>query len=73
MGADERDLVTSEGVAEGSSDSVTEAASDEKASDVFGVRAAGSPDNGEQKAAPELVVTGEEDPAPGQRLQVGEG
>ena len=73
MGADERDLVTSEGVDEGSKDSVTEAASDEKASDTLGVRAAGSPENGEQNAAPELVVTGEEEPSPGQRNEVGEG
>ena len=74
MGADERDLVTSEGVDEGSSDSGTEASSDDKASDVYGARAAGEPENGEQQAAPELVVTGEEDPPqPGQRQQLGEG
>ena len=73
MSEDKRDLVTSEGVDEGSSDSVTEAASDEKASDSWGVRAVGKPKNSEQMAAPELVVTGEEDPGPGQRQQVGEG
>ncbi|MDT7550641.1 MAG: hypothetical protein QOE84_3035 [Actinomycetota bacterium] len=73
MTGDERDLVTSEGVDEGSSASGTEAASDEKASDVFGMRAAGTPDNGEQQAAPELVVTGQEEPPqPGQQQQVGE-
>jgi hypothetical protein len=37
------------------------------------MRAVGTPENGEQNAAPELVVTGEEDPGPGQRQQVGEG
>jgi hypothetical protein len=74
MSDDERDLVTSEGVDEGSSDSATEASSDDKASDVLGVRAAGTPDNGEQSAAPELVLTGrEEPPGPGLRSQVGEG
>jgi hypothetical protein len=74
MGADERDLVAKEGVDEGSSTSGTEAASDDKASDVFGMRAAGTPENGEQNAAPELVLTGEQEPpSPGQRQQVGEG
>jgi hypothetical protein len=74
MGADERDLVASEGVDEGSRESVAEAAGHGKASDTLGVRAAGTPENGEQQAAPELVVTGEEEPAgPGQRNEVGEG
>ena len=74
MSGNERDLVTDEGVDEGSADSGTEAASDELASDVYGARAAGEPENGEQRAAPELVVTGQEDPPqPGQRQQVGEG
>jgi hypothetical protein len=73
MGENERDLVTSEGVDEGSKDSVTEASSDDKASDTWGLRAVGTPENSEQAAAPELVVTGEEDPGPGQRSQVGEG
>ena len=74
MSGHERDLVTDEGVGEGSSASVTEASSDDKASDVLGLRAAGNPVNSEQKAAPELVVTGEEEPpGPGQQLQVGEG
>jgi hypothetical protein len=73
MSEDKRDLVTSEGVDEGSSDSVTEAASDDKASDNWGMRAVGTPKNSEQTAAPELIVTGEEDPGPGQRQQVGEG
>jgi hypothetical protein len=73
MTGHERDLVTSEGVDEGSAASGTEAASDDKASDVFGVRAAGAPDNGEQQAAPELLVTGQEEPRqPGQQQQVGE-
>jgi hypothetical protein len=70
----QRDLVTSEGVDEGSAASATEAANDDRASDVFGVRAAGTPANGEQQAAPELVVTGEEEPSqPGQQLEAGEG
>jgi hypothetical protein len=74
MSSDERDLVTEEGVDEGSADSATEASSDEKASDVFGMRAAGTPENGEQTAAPELILTGEQEPTgPGQRQQVGEG
>ena len=74
MGADERNLVTSEGVDEGSKDSGTEAADDDKASDTWGMRAVGTPENGEQQAAPELVVTGEEEPpGPGQRNEVGEG
>jgi hypothetical protein len=74
MGADERDLVTSEGVDEGSRDSGTEAASGDQASDTMGVRAAGAPANGEQQAAPELVIAGEEEPpGPGQRNEVGEG
>ena len=74
MGADERDLVTSEGVDEASKDSVTESAREGAASDTLGVRAAGAPHNGEQQAAPELVVTGEEEPpGPGQRNEVGEG
>ena len=73
MSADERNLVTSEGVDEGSKDSVTESASDDKASDTWGMRAVGTPENSEQLAAPELVVTGEEDPGPGQRNEVGEG
>jgi hypothetical protein len=74
MGEDERDLVASEGVDEGSADSVTEAASDDQASDTWGLRAVGTPENSEQQAAPELVVTGQEDPrGPGQRQQVGEG
>jgi hypothetical protein len=74
MGADERDLVTSEGVDEGSRDSVTEAVADGQAPDTAGMRAVGTPENGEQQAAPELVVTGEEEPAgPGQRNEVGEG
>ncbi|MCU1589158.1 MAG: hypothetical protein JWP11_414 [Frankiales bacterium] len=73
MSEDERDLVTEEGVDEGSADSGAEGPGDH-ASDVLGVRAAGTPDNGEQQAAPELVLTGEEDPpGPGQRQQVGEG
>ena len=73
MGAVERDLVTSEGVDEGSKDSGSEAQGGMPA-DTLGMRAAGTPDNGEQQAAPELVVTGEEDPpTPGQRQQVGEG
>jgi hypothetical protein len=74
MTGHERDLVTSEGVDEGSSDSVTEAAGDDRASDVFGLRAAGTPVDGEQEAAPEPVVTGEQEPRqPGQQQQVGEG
>ena len=74
MGDNERDLVTSEGVDEGSAQSGTESSSADKASDTWGVRAVGTPDNGEQQAAPELVVTGEEDPpGPGQRNEVGEG
>ena len=74
MSGDERDLVTSEGVDEGSSESVTESSSDDKASDVFGMRAAGTPVNGEQQSAPELVVTGQDEPdGPGQQQQVGEG
>jgi hypothetical protein len=74
MSDGERDLVTDEGVDEGSMKSGTEDASDQKASDVFGVRAAGTPENGEQQAAPELVVTGEQAPkGPGQQLAAGEG
>ncbi|MDX6198341.1 MAG: hypothetical protein QOJ79_1492 [Actinomycetota bacterium] len=73
MGADERDLVTSEGVDEGSKDSGTEAASDERAPETRGMPAVGTPENGEQNAAPELVATGEEEPGPGQRNEVGEG
>lgn len=74
MTSDERDLVTSEGVDEGSASSGTESSSDDQPSDTLGVRAAGSPDNGEQQAAPELIVTGQEDPpGPGQRNDVGEG
>ena len=72
MGADERDLVAGAGVDEGSKHSVMEAASDDKAPDTVGLRAVGRPENGEQNAAPELVVTGEEPPGPGQRNQVGE-
>lgn len=73
MSGHERDLVTDEGVDEGSRDSGTQASGPDKAPDVYGARAAGEPANGEQGAAPELVVTGEEDPGPGQRQQVGEG
>jgi hypothetical protein len=74
MGEDERDLVTSEGVDEGSAASGTEGADDGTAPDTFGARAAGTPENGEQQAAPALVVTGAEDPpGPGQRNEVGEG
>ena len=73
MSGHERDLVTGEGVDEGSSDSGTESSAPDKASDVYGARAMGEADNGEQAAAPELVVTGQEDPGPGQRQQVGEG
>ena len=73
MGADDKDLVTSEGVDEGSRDSVTEAAHDGDAPDTRGMRAAGTPENGEQSAAPELVVTGEDvPPGPGQQNEVGE-
>jgi hypothetical protein len=71
MSGDERDLVTDEGVDEGSSDTATEASSDEKASDVYGMRGLGTPDNGEQQAAPELILTGQDEPTgPGQRQQV---
>jgi hypothetical protein len=74
MSGDERDLVAGEGVDEGSSETTTEASSDEKASDVYGMRGLGTPKNSEQQAAPELVLTGEEEPpGPGQRQQVGEG
>jgi hypothetical protein len=72
MGGHERDLVTGEGVDEGSADSVTETARD-RPRDLFAVAGAGTPENGEQRAAPDLVVAGEEDPGPGQRQQVGEG
>jgi hypothetical protein len=73
MGADERDLVTSEGVDEGSRDSVTETAHEGEAADTRGLRAPGTPANGEQRAAPELVVTGEEPPpGPGQQNELGE-
>jgi hypothetical protein len=74
MSGDERDLVAGEGVDEGSADTTTEASSDEKASDVYGMRGLGVPDNSEQQAAPELVLTGQDEPSgPGQRQQVGEG
>jgi hypothetical protein len=74
MGEDERDLVTTEGVDEGSAASGAEGPGDGEAPDTVGVRAAGGPENGEQQAAPELVVTGEEEPpGPGQRNEVGEG
>jgi hypothetical protein len=74
MGDTQRDLVTSEGVDEGSKDSVTEAAGDDKTPDTRGMRAVGTPENSEQQAAPELVLTGDEEPpGPGQRQQVGEG
>lgn len=66
------DLVTDEGVDEGSKDTTTEASSDDKASDVYGMRGLGTPKNSEQQAAPELVVTGEEPAGPGQEQQVGE-
>jgi hypothetical protein len=68
MTGDERDLVAGEGVDEGSSDTTTEASSDDKASDVYGMRGLGVPENSEQQAAPELVLTGQEEPpGPGQR------
>lgn len=74
MADDNKDLVTSEGVDEGSKDSAAESSSDDEASDTWGIRAVGTPDNSEQQAAPELVLTGEEDPpGPGQRQQAGEG
>lgn len=74
MSGDGKDLVTGEGVDEGSKDSGTEASTQEKGSDLLGMRAAGAPANGEQQAAPELVLTGQDEPAgPGQRQQVGEG
>jgi hypothetical protein len=73
MSGEDGGLVAEEGVDEGSSDSVTEAASEDKASDNLGMRAVGTPKNSEQAAAPELIVAGEEDAGPGQRQQVGEG
>lgn len=74
MSDNEKDLVAGEGVDEGSADTTTEASSDEKASDVYGMRGLGTPKNSEQQAAPELVLTGQEEPpGPGQRQQVGEG
>jgi hypothetical protein len=71
MGADERDLVTTEGVDEGSKDSATEAAGDATATDTLGLPSVAAPDNGEQDAAPEPI--GGEAPGPGQRNEVGEG
>ena len=74
MSERDKDLVTDEGVDEGSADTTTEAASHEKASDVYGMRGLGVPKNSEQQAAPELVLTGQEEPpSPGQQQQVGEG
>jgi hypothetical protein len=71
MGGDERDLVTREGVDEGSADSVTESAR-ARPKDLFAVRGPGLPENGGQ-ATPASLRTGEDDPGPGQRQQVGEG
>jgi hypothetical protein len=72
MSERDKDLVAREGVDEGSADTITEAASDDKASDVYGIRGLGVPKNSEQQAAPELVVTGQEPAGPGQEQQVGE-
>jgi hypothetical protein len=72
MSERDKDLVAGEGVDEGSADTTTEAASDDKASDVYGIRGLGVPKNSEQQAAPELVVTGQEPAGPGQEQQVGE-
>lgn len=74
MSGDDQDLVTDEGVDEGSKDSATESVDDKGTSDIYGVGAVGGPVNGEQQAAPEQILTGEEEtPQPGQRQQVGEG
>ena len=62
--------MTSEGVDEGSKDSVLESSND-KVGDAMGPRTAGMPDNAEQNAAPEPL--GDEAPGPGQRNEVGEG
>jgi len=73
MSGDDKDLVTDEGVNEGSTDSGTEAAN-EQTPDIYGVGAVGGAVNGEQQAAPEQILTGKEEaPQPGQRQQVGEG
>jgi hypothetical protein len=68
----DEDLVTTEGVDEGSADTTTEGPSDDQASDVSGMRGPGEPKNSEQQAAPELVGTGQEPAGPGQEQQVGE-
>jgi hypothetical protein len=70
MSEREQDLVTDEGVDAGSADMSTED-NGEEAPDLLGVRAAGTPENGEQNAAPELVLTNEQ--GPGQQSEVGEG
>lgn len=68
MSAD-KDLVADEGV-----DEVSEAPEDTGSADLYGVAAVGGPVNGEQQAAPEQILTGDEEvPQPGQRQQVGEG
>ena len=72
MSDSERDLVTSEGVDEGSAPSGTEDSGNQPGQDTLGPPASGAPENAEQQAAPVPVGSGE--PAgPGQRNEVGEG
>ncbi|GAC1439957.1 MAG: hypothetical protein NVSMB55_02980 [Mycobacteriales bacterium] len=74
MSGDDRDMVTDEGIDEGSRESVVEESTHDTAPEVLGMPAAGEPANGEQQAAPEPISTGQDEPAgPGQRQQVGEG
>ena len=73
MSGDERDLVTDEGVDEGSAASSTEGDSGPDV-DAVGPSVAGGPRNDEQDAAPDPVETIESRRAhDGQQLEAGEG